>query len=94
MDPEAFDDFIRRRDKTGDDARPMAVAKRHDNGSRTARENLEDLVQGAAFDEYGQFAVAAQRSRRSPEDLQEQTCLLYTSPSPRDLSTSRMPSSA
>jgi len=73
MDPEAFDDFIRRRDKTGDDARPVAVAKRHDNGSRTARENLEDLVQGAAFDEYGQFAVAAQRSRRSPEDLQEQT---------------------
>ena len=32
------------------------------------------------------------------EDLQEfpesDTCLLYTSPSPRDLSTSRMPSSA
>ena len=51
MDPEAFDDFTRRRDKTGDEARPVAVAKRHDNGSRTARENLEDLVQGAAFDE-------------------------------------------
>ena len=34
----------------------------------------------------------------SPEDSQEDhnttTCLLYTSPSPRDLSTSRMPSSA
>ena len=27
-------------------------------------------------------------------DSQYQTCLLYTSPSPRDLSTSRMPSSA
>ena len=26
--------------------------------------------------------------------VQMQTCLLYTSPSPRDLSTSRMPSSA
>ena len=26
--------------------------------------------------------------------LQQQSCLLYTSPSPRDLSTSRMPSSA
>ena len=26
--------------------------------------------------------------------VQEITCLLYTSPSPRDLSTSRMPSSA
>ena len=28
------------------------------------------------------------------EDAVEATCLLYTSPSPRDLSTSRMPSSA
>ena len=27
-------------------------------------------------------------------DSENQTCLLYTSPSPRDLSTSRMPSSA
>eukprot|EP00831_Metopus_contortus_P067908 TRINITY_DN60653_c0_g1_i1.p1 TRINITY_DN60653_c0_g1~~TRINITY_DN60653_c0_g1_i1.p1 ORF type:complete len:129 (-),score=21.70 TRINITY_DN60653_c0_g1_i1:96-431(-) len=27
-------------------------------------------------------------------DFQPKTCLLYTSPSPRDLSTSRMPSSA
>ena len=27
-------------------------------------------------------------------DLSPDTCLLYTSPSPRDLSTSRMPSSA
>ena len=27
-------------------------------------------------------------------DLHHTTCLLYTSPSPRDLSTSRMPSSA
>ena len=26
--------------------------------------------------------------------MEEQGCLLYTSPSPRDLSTSRMPSSA
>ena len=28
------------------------------------------------------------------EDSEYNTCLLYTSPSPRDLSTSRMPSSA
>ena len=27
-------------------------------------------------------------------DIHSETCLLYTSPSPRDLSTSRMPSSA
>ena len=32
-------------------------------------------------------------SRRAPADKQK-ICLLYTSPSPRDLSTSRMPSSA
>ena len=28
------------------------------------------------------------------ESFQQEICLLYTSPSPRDLSTSRMPSSA
>ena len=28
------------------------------------------------------------------DDLEGEFCLLYTSPSPRDLSTSRMPSSA
>ena len=28
------------------------------------------------------------------EDMKNNICLLYTSPSPRDLSTSRMPSSA
>ena len=30
----------------------------------------------------------------TPEQAQIYICLLYTSPSPRDLSTSRMPSSA
>ena len=32
--------------------------------------------------------------RRLARDISDKTCLLYTSPSPRDLSTSRMPSSA
>ena len=31
---------------------------------------------------------------RADLDARDWTCLLYTSPSPRDLSTSRMPSSA
>ena len=36
-----------------------------------------------------------ERSRDEPEIAANiATCLLYTSPSPRDLSTSRMPSSA
>ena len=32
--------------------------------------------------------------RQSPGQTKYEACLLYTSPSPRDLSTSRMPSSA
>ena len=40
--------------------------------------------------------IAADYSKRYTLDALEsaRTCLLYTSPSPRDLSTSRMPSSA
>ena len=34
------------------------------------------------------------RKRSDSKHYQARTCLLYTSPSPRDLSTSRMPSSA
>ena len=33
-------------------------------------------------------------NRKALADAMYDTCLLYTSPSPRDLSTSRMPSSA
>ena len=36
----------------------------------------------------------ARGRRRAESPSETQTCLLYTSPSPRDLSTSRMPSSA
>ena len=43
----------------------------------------------------GQFDVALELVARGADpNLQASTCLLYTSPSPRDLSTSRMPSSA
>ena len=38
--------------------------------------------------------VVSELLRRSLEDAKATICLLYTSPSPRDLSTSRMPSSA
>ena len=39
-------------------------------------------------------AVTAAKSVKPGQDFFPLTCLLYTSPSPRDLSTSRMPSSA
>lgn len=59
--------------RTLDSERPQAVAKRHDKGYRTARENLADLVDEGSFIEYGQLAVAAQRNRQSYEDLQVNT---------------------
>ncbi len=52
-----------------DTARPEAVAKRHALGLRMARENIADLCDEGSFIEYGALAVAAQRSRRSAEDL-------------------------
>ncbi|MEV5834731.1 carboxyl transferase domain-containing protein [Nocardia sp. NPDC052112] len=61
---------VRERHTIGLDAgRPAAVAKRHKLGRRTARENIADLVDDDSFLEYGALAVAAQRLRRSPEDL-------------------------
>jgi len=58
-----------REDRTLDVARPQAVDKRHALGLRTARENIADLCDDNSFIEYGALAVAAQRNRRSEEDL-------------------------
>jgi acetyl-CoA carboxylase carboxyltransferase component len=52
-----------------DAARSEAVSKRHAKGQRTARENVADLIDDGSFIEFGSFAVAAQRSRRSEDDL-------------------------
>lgn len=56
-----------------DENRPEAVAKRHRLGKRTARENIADLCDDGAFIEYGALAIAAQRTRRSIEDLRRST---------------------
>ncbi|MFJ6133822.1 carboxyl transferase domain-containing protein [Janibacter terrae] len=61
--------LLERRDRRLDAARPEAVAKRHARDRRTARENIADLVEEGSFIEYGGLAVAAQRARRSEEDL-------------------------
>ena len=58
---------------TLDAARPEAVAKRHALGLRTARENVDDLVDAGSFIEYGALAYAAQLSRRTLEDLVKNT---------------------
>src|SRR6202020_2642429 len=54
---------------TLDEGRPKAITKRHNQNRRTARENIADLVDPGSFVEYGALAVAAQRSRRSEDDL-------------------------
>jgi len=61
--------YQKRRYLTTDAARPEAMAKRHGRGQRSARVNIADLVDEGSFQEFGSFAIAAQRQRRSLEDL-------------------------
>jgi acetyl-CoA carboxylase carboxyltransferase component len=70
--PAVRDDLRLMRERhapTLDASRSEAVAKRHALGLRTARENIADLCDEGSFLEYGALAVAAQRSRRSAQDL-------------------------
>jgi acetyl-CoA carboxylase carboxyltransferase component len=64
---------MRRRSLTRDQSRPEVVEQLHAKGRRTARENLSDLCDPGSFVEYGALAIAAQRGRRSVDDLVERT---------------------
>ena len=64
---------LRRRNLTRDESRGEVVAARHASGRRTARENLDDLCDPGSFIEYGGLAIAAQRGRRSVDDLVRRT---------------------
>jgi acetyl/propionyl-CoA carboxylase alpha subunit/acetyl-CoA carboxylase carboxyltransferase component len=74
-------DFIRpdlaavleRHRRTSDASRPTAVERRRKTSQRTARENVEDLLDPGSFIEYGSLVVAARRKRHSLEKLIEQT---------------------
>ena len=68
-----FDELLARRAEMSDEARPEAVEKRRAKGRRTARENVAELCDKDSFVEYGALAVAAQRSRRSIEELVSKT---------------------
>src|SRR5690606_10014249 len=52
-----------------DESRPAAVAKRRARGRRTTRENVADFLDEGCLLEYGSLAIAAQRGRRSEDDL-------------------------
>ncbi|MGW1751308.1 carboxyl transferase domain-containing protein [Streptomyces sp. NPDC002092] len=73
VDPDAvradLAEVVRRHAFGLDENRPEAVAARHALGRRTARENIEDLCDTGTFTEFGALAIAAQRSRRSLDDL-------------------------
>ncbi|MCK7507262.1 MAG: hypothetical protein MZV70_26600 [Desulfobacterales bacterium] len=45
------------------------MEKRRIKNQRTARANIEDLCDPGSFIEYGALAIAAQRTRRSVDDL-------------------------
>ena len=62
-------EVLERHDVGLDHRRPGAVAKRRAKGQRTARENVADLVDDGSFVEYAPVVVAAQRRRRSMEEL-------------------------
>ena len=66
-------DVVERHERGLDAARPAAVERRRQRGRRTARENLADLVDEGSFVEYGPLVIAAQRRRRSLDDLIENT---------------------
>ncbi len=68
-----LDDWQKRSSAALDEARPEAVSRRKSKGYRTARENLDDLCDAGSFAEYGQLAVAAQRQRRSIDELRSAT---------------------
>ncbi len=63
----------RRRVLLRDEARPEATRRRHDAGRRTVREDLTDLLDPGTWVEWGALAVAAQRARRSAEELEQRT---------------------
>lgn len=64
-------EVLERHARLTDARRPEAVARRRKTGQRTVRENLANLLDDGSFIEYGAMALAAQRRRRSPEELLE-----------------------
>ena len=64
---------------------PLIQGEDHDHRDPTQHNMSSSNIEFADFNELTSPGNA---------EVQVMTCLLYTSPSPRDLSTSRMPSSA
>ena len=59
-----------------------------------AKELPETLRRAKSLDDLKEIIVVDAGSNDSTQDIAREACLLYTSPSPRDATLSRMPSSA
>jgi acetyl-CoA carboxylase carboxyltransferase component len=66
-------EVVERHDVGLDHRRPDAVERRRKSRQRTARENVADLVDEGTFVEYAPLVVAAQRRRRTMQELIERT---------------------
>ena len=66
-----------------------AVKNYYAKKSKHKLKAFEEGVKG-----YGEVKRKWEKKKGKVENKKDRSCLLYTSPSPRDLSTSRMPSSA
>ncbi len=66
-------EVLERQALTRDERRPEAVERRRRTGQRTARENVEDLVDEGSFIEYGALVVAARRKRHTMDELVRRT---------------------
>ena len=66
-------EIVERHELGMDAARPESVARRRKTGQRTARENIYDICDPDTYVEYGPMVIAAQRQRRSLDDLIRRT---------------------
>ena len=73
-------------------AQPIVIKNAKEDIALRERNTEEDMVKLNYLHEAG--VLHNLRRRYARDEIYTYTCLLYTSPSPRDLSTSRMPSSA
>ena len=85
-------------DKTDFDAIGISISVEYKDVSvemdYSQAENFEGFDRGEILEEWNEFADKEEEIDKSEGKALLQNCLLYTSPSPRDATLSRMPSSA
>ena len=95
---EIVQEYLRQLD-LGADVSPEDVIRKHQHLEKELHDEFRnlDLIENVVNNNPSSNNVESdlvRSSSTSQVDIARKTCLLYTSPSPRDLSTSRMPSSA